>query len=271
MHGEAAEIAKAAAKAGIRHLTGYTYLRNPLVGLAKKLIDEGAIGRVVHFRGAHNEDYLADPQAPFIWRCDPAIAGKAGALGDLGSHIIAIARHLVGDIRAVCGMARTVYPLRPTAPGSTQMRPVGNDDEAQFLIIFANGAAGHIETSRIATGSHMDITYEITGTEGAIQFDGERMNELRLYSNRDPADRRGFRRIYASPEHPPYGNFTPGTAHGLGFNDHKVIEVHELMQLVADGKPPLTDLADAAAIARILDAVLTSAAEQRWVTLERAR
>ncbi len=265
---EAAEIARAAAKAGIRHLTGYTYLRNPLIGLAKKLIDEGAIGRVVHFRGAHNEDYLADPQAPFIWRCDPAIAGRAGALGDLGSHIIAIARHLVGEIGAVCGMARAVYPVRPVAPGSTQMRPVGNDDEAQFLIIFADGTAGHIETSRIATGSHMDIAYEITGTEGAIQFDGERMNELRLYSNHDPADRRGFRRIYAGPAHPPYGNFTPGTAHGLGFNDHKVIEVHELMQLVADGKPPLSNLGDAAAIARILDAVLTSAAEQRWVTLE---
>src|SRR6185312_10157291 len=138
---EAAEIAKAAAKAGIRHLTGYTYLRNPLIGLAKKLIDEGAIGRVVHFRGAHNEDYLADPQAPFIWRCDPAVAGRAGALGDLGSHIIAIARRLVGDISAVCGMARTVYPLRPEAPGATQMRAVGNDDEAQFLMIFANGAA----------------------------------------------------------------------------------------------------------------------------------
>ncbi len=75
---EAAEIAKAAAKAGIQHITGYTYLRNPLIGLAKKLIDEGAIGRIVHFRGAHNEDYLADPQAPFIWRCDAAIAGKAG-------------------------------------------------------------------------------------------------------------------------------------------------------------------------------------------------
>jgi predicted dehydrogenase len=264
---EAAEIAKAAAKAGIRHLTGYTYLRNPLVGLARKLIDEGAIGRVVHFRGAHNEDYLADPQAPFIWRCDPAIAGKAGALGDLGSHIIAIGRHLVGDITAVCGMARKVYATRPAAPGASQMREVGNDDEAQFLMIFANGAAGHIETSRIATGSPMDITYEITGTEGAIRFDGERMNELQLYKSRDPADQRGFRRIYAGPEHPPYGNFTPGTAHGLGFNDHKVIEIHELMQLVAGGRPPLTDLTDAAAIARILDAVLTSAAEQRWVTL----
>src|SRR5262249_33801283 len=78
----AAETAGAAAKTGVRPLPGYTYLRNPLVGLAGKLSDEGPIGRVVHFRGAHNEDSLADPQAPFIWRCDPAIAGRAGALGD---------------------------------------------------------------------------------------------------------------------------------------------------------------------------------------------
>ncbi len=268
---EAAEIAAAAAGAGIRHITGYTYLRNPLIGLARKLIDEGAIGRVVHFRGAHNEDYLADPRAPFIWRCDPKVAGKAGALGDLGSHIIAIARHLVGDVEAVCGMARTVFPSRPAATDPTQTQPVGNDDQAQFLLIFKGGAAGHIETSRVATGSHMDITYEITGTEGAIQFDGERMNELRLYSSRDPRDRRGFRRVYAGPEHPPYGNFTPGAGHGLGFNDHKVIEVYELMQLIAAGKPALTDLEDAAAIAVILDAVLTSAAERRWVTIDSSR
>jgi hypothetical protein len=79
----------------------------------------------------------------------------------------------------------------------------------------------------------MDVTYEITGTEGAIQFDGERMNESRVYGSGDPADRRGIRLVYASLEHPPYGNFTPGTAHGLGFNDHKVIEVFELMQLIA--------------------------------------
>jgi predicted dehydrogenase len=267
---EARQIAKAAADAGVKHLTGYTYLRNPLIGLARKLIDEGAIGRVIHFRGAHNEDYLADPSVPFPWRCDPAIAGKAGALGDLGSHIIAIARHLVGELEAVCGMARRVYPLRPVAPGAAEMLGVGNDDEAQFMMIFRNGAAGHIETSRIATGSHMDITYEITGTEGALHFDGERMNELRVYSTQDPADRRGFRRVYASPEHPPYGNFTPGAAHGLGFNDHKVIEVWELMQLVATGRPPLTDLSDAVVIARVLDAVLLSAAERRWVTIERS-
>jgi len=111
----------------------------------------------------------------------------------------------------------------------------------------------------------MDVTYELTGNEGAIHFDGERMNEIRLYSSRDGADRQGFRTIYSGPAHPPYGNFVPGAAHGLGFNDHKVIEVQELMELVAAGRPAGPDLAGAAQIGRVLDAVLASAEERRWV------
>src|SRR6266446_5551473 len=202
--GEASEIAAAAGRAGVKSLVGFTYLRNPLIAFARKLIEEGAIGRLLHIRGAHNEDYLSDPAHPFIWRCDPAIAGKAGALG-------------------------------------------------------------HLEASRVATGSKMDVTYELTGNEGAIHFDGERMNEIRLYSSRDGADRQGFRTIYSGPAHPPYGNFVPGAAHGLGFNDHKVIEVQELMELVAAGRPAGPDLAGAAQIGRVLDAVLASAEERRWV------
>jgi len=264
---EAKEIADAAAKAGLRSIVGYTYLRNPLVAYAKSLIDAGRIGRIVHFRGAHNEDYLADPKAPFIWRCDPAIAGAAGALGDLGGHIISPARHLVGDFAQVCGVARIVYPERPAAPGSREMRKVGNDDEAQFLIEFANGASGHIETSRIATGSQMDVTYEIIGTEGAIQFDGERMNEIRVALPGAPADSRGFTTVYASPCHPPYGNFVPAPASSLGFNDQKVIEVHELMQAIAVGAPPLIDLHGAYGISRVAEAVLDSSKRRGWVKL----
>ena len=262
--GEATEIAEAAEKAGVKSLVGYSYLRNPLIPFARKLIEEGAIGEVLHFRGAHNEDYMSDPAAPFVWRCDAAIAGKAGSLGDLGCHIVSIAQALVGEIRAVCGTTTTIVPERPV-PGANRSRRVENEDQAQFLIEFENGATGHIESSRVATGSHMDITYEIVGTHGQIQFDGERMNELRYFSDKDPADRRGFRTIYLGPQHPPYGNFVPGQAHGIGFNDQKVIEAYELMELIAADKPTGPDLAGAARIGRVIDAVLQSAAERRWV------
>jgi predicted dehydrogenase len=264
--GQATEIADAARQAGVKSLVGFTYLRNPLVSFARKLIAEGAIGRVLHIRGAHNEDYLSDPAHPFIWRCDPGVAGRAGALGDLGCHIISIAQALCGNITAVCAMTRIVVHERPVERGSPETRPVGNDDQVQFLAEFDGGATGHLEASRVATGSKMDITYEVTGSEGALRFDGERMNEIRLYSARDAADRQGFRTIYAGPAHPPYGNFVPGAGHGLGFNDHKVIEVYELMQLVAAGHRAAPDLAGAAQIGRVLDAVLESAAQRRWVS-----
>ncbi len=263
--GQATEIAEAARRAGVKSLAGFTYLRNPLIAFARKLIDEGAVGRVLHIRGAHNEDYLSDPRHPFIWRCDPAIAGKAGALGDLGCHIVSIAQALCGNIVNVCAMSRIVFKERPVAAGSTKMRAVGNDDEVQFMAEFAGGATGHLEASRVATGSKMDVTYELTGTEGAIHFDGERMNEIRVYSSRDGADCQGFRTIQTGPAHPPYGNFVPGAAHGLGFNDHKVIEVEQLMELVAAGLPAGPDLTGAAQIGRVLDAVMASAAKRSWV------
>lgn len=266
---QASEIAEAAGHAGIASLVGFTYLRNPMIGFARRLIDEGAIGRLLHFRGAHNEDYLSDPAHPFIWRCDPAIAGRAGALGDLGCHIISVAEALCGEIRTVSAMSRIVVKERPVRAGSSEMRPVGNDDQVQFLAEFASGATGHLEASRVATGSKMDVTFEITGTEGAIHFDGERLGELRLYARRDPADHQGFRTIAAGPAHPPYGNFLPGAAHGLSFNDLKVIEVQSLMQLVGAGEPAVPDFAGAAHIGRVLDAVLASAAGRRWAVVDR--
>ena len=95
------------------------------------------------------------------------------------------------------------------------------------------------------------------------------MNEIRLYSTRDSADRQGFRTIYSGPAHPPYGNFLPGAAHGISFNDLKVIEVQNLMQLVGAGEAAAPDFQGAAHIGRVLDAVLASAAERRWAVVDR--
>lgn len=264
---EALEVTTAAAIAKTKSLTGYTYLRNPLVTLARKLINEDTIGEILLFRGTHNEDYFANPSAPFTWRCDPALAGRAGALADLGSHIISIALHLVGDVAAVIGDTKTVITERPDISDKKLRHQVGNDDQAMSLIKFSDGASGYVEASRVATGSKMAIGYEIVGTKGAIRFDGERGGELQLYDSSGAADRSGFKRIYASAAHPPYGQISPGPGHGLSFNDHKTIEVHELMCLVATGQSPMSDLATGARIGAVLDAVLESVAQKRWVNL----
>jgi predicted dehydrogenase len=264
---EAREIAEAAARAGVGSLTGYTYLRNPLVRFARKLIDDGAIGTISLFRGTHNEDYLADPATAFSWRCDPAVAGRAGALGDVGSHIISLALHLVGGFAEVVGATKTVIAERPDQANPSRRRPVGNDDQATALVKFASGAAGYVETSRVASGSKMAVGYEIIGSKGALRFDGERGGELQFYDSSDPRDRLGFKRIYASAAHPPFGQVSPGPAHGLSFNDHKTIEINELMHLAAAGEAPLSDLATGARVGAVIDAILESVDRGGWATV----
>jgi predicted dehydrogenase len=257
-------MAEAAEARGIRTLVGYNYLCAPALKFASELIAAGEIGDIVHLRGTHFEDYMADPAAPATWRCCKATAG-AGALGDLGSHVISLARHLAGEIEEVQGSVQTMIPERPSLRHPGTMEPVEVEDQAQALVRFASGAAGVIEASWIAAGRKMGLTLEITGSKGAILLDYERKNELRLFQSGEAKRTHGFRTILMGPEHPPYGRFCPAPGHQLGFNDLKVIEVKGLLDGIASGTPAEPDFRAAWRIAQAVDAILLSAAERRPV------
>jgi predicted dehydrogenase len=257
-------MAEAAERAGVKTLVGYNYLRSPAVGLAKDMIASGEIGEVIHFRGAHFEDFLADPAAPCSWRLRKQTAG-AGALGDMGSHVVSLARHLAGPIEEVIGSLQTVIRQRPSPAPPTRMEPVDVDDQAQALLRFANGAHGTLETSWLAAGRKMGLTFEITGSRGAILFDQERMNELRVCRSDDPRRAHGFKTVLMGPEHPPYASFCPAPGHGLGFNDLKVIEVKALLDGIVKGQPIDPDFRAGHEIARVIEAIQIAAAERRWV------
>jgi predicted dehydrogenase len=255
---ESEAIAEAAARAGVCNGVGFTYMRAPMVQHAVRLVQEGVIGRPLTFRGWHAEDYLADGEAPFAWRLDASLAGRCGALGDLGWHIISIARALCGPVRALSGLVSTAYPTRPLQPGGSERRQVENEDWAAATVRFDSGVTGTIEASRIAHGRRMDIGFELTGTEGTLAFDGERANELQLYRAGDKPGADGFRRILISGAHPDYGAFLPAPAHGLGFNDLKTIELHHFREAVAAGRNLDPDLGEAVRIARICEAIHAS-------------
>jgi predicted dehydrogenase len=262
---DAEEMAAAAAAAGVQTFVGFNYLKNPLLALAREMIAAGEIGDVVSFRGVHAEDYMADPAQPWTWRLDPA--GGQGAVADIGSHILSIARYLAGDIAEVCGQTATVVRERPVAPGAAERRPVLVDDQARALLRFASGATGSIEASWIATGRKMTIFFEVTGSRGTIAFDQERMNELEVYTLGQPRGRAGFRKILTGPEHPPYGAFCPAPGHHIGYNDLKTIEVAAILQALSGGAPFQPDFREAARIQATVDAIVTSARERRWVTV----
>ncbi|TNE64371.1 MAG: Gfo/Idh/MocA family oxidoreductase [Alphaproteobacteria bacterium] len=261
---EAREIAAALEGTALVHMLGYNYLCNPIIGTLKALLDAGEIGEILHFRGRHNEDYMADPATPWGWRCSRALSGS-GTIGDMGSHLISMAMHLVGPVAAICGDIQTVIAER--TDGTGKVRAVENEDQAHALVRFRSGAMGVFESSRIAQGKKQGLAFEIVGSKGSVEFDQERMNELRLYDAGAPAGRRGFKTILVDTSCPDFGAFCPAPGHGLGYNDLKVIEVNRLMRAITDGAPVPVNVFDAVVIEEVIDAWLASAAGRSWIDL----
>jgi predicted dehydrogenase len=262
---EAKEMAEAVELAGLESQVGFNYLKNPMVALAKEIISSGEIGEIRSFRGIHAEDYMADGETAWTWRLDPA--GGGGALADVGSHIFAAARYLLGPISSLMADVETLIRQRPVRTGATQTRAVEVDDVARMFVKFANGASGSLEASWIATGRKMQQEFEVYGSKGGIFFTQERLNELQVYYTRDAKAHRGFRTILAGPEHEPYGAFCPAPGHQLGFNDLKAIEARDFLDAIAGRKRKGADFREGYEIQRLVELAYQSAREKRWLTL----
>lgn len=258
----ALEMTEAADAAGVITMVGFNFLRNPMVKLAREIIAAGEIGDVTGFRGRHAENYMADPDVPHSFRTDPQ---GGGALADIGSHIISMARYLLGPLAEVQADCRTVHATRPMSSDTDQRSSVEVDDMTHALIRFESGVSGSLEANWAATARTMDLSWEITGTRGALAFTQERMNELRLW--RSAPGRSGYTRIEAGPAHPPYGAFCPAPGHHLGFNDLKVIEVAELLAAHAGHSVCSPDFREAYEVQRTVEAMQQSHRLRQWVAL----
>jgi predicted dehydrogenase len=273
---DAARIVAAVEKAGVTSIVGFNYLKNPAQAFARQLIQAGELGEITLFRGAFDQDFLANAEIPFSWRLDRALAGT-GALGDLGSHTIGFAHFLVGEIAEVCGMNATKIKERaPSSSGSgyaaaaqsgAEKRTVENEEIMEFLIRFENGAIGSIGTSRVGMGRKMGLMYEIQGTKGSLFYTQERMNEIQLYRHTDPDREKGYKTVYIGPEHPGYGAFFGLAGIGLGYNDQKLIEAYDLVTAVALGRQVQPDVRFGYGVNKVIDAVDLSCQERRWVSV----
>ncbi len=276
---DARELTLAAEAAGVRTMVGYNYLCSPAIRHIKKLLDEGELGRLTYLRCAFEEDYMADPAVPFSWRCERAKAGS-GALGDLGSHAISLARLLGGSIVEVLGETAMVVPERAVAPPGgdlqfarveqpAEMRTVENEDIAHCLFRFESGVLGSMIASRTAWGRKNGPDFELYGTLGGVRYRQERFNEFELFRSGTRKDDNGYRTVYCGPYHGEYGRFTPAPGHGIGFNDLKVIEVAQLLEAIATDRPLKPDFREGWAIEAVCDAILESAERRAWVRVER--
>lgn len=274
-----AEAAREAAKKGVVSMNAYQYRRVPAIDLAKKFIDEGAIGEILNIRCTYLQSWSADPDSPLSWRFQKDIAG-AGTLGDIASHVIDIAQYLAGDIEEVVSMVRTYILDRPVQEGGVDLlgtvklgadvprKKVDVDDEDSFLVKFKNGAVGSIEATRNAWGRNNFITIELHGTKGSIAFNYERLNELQVCFADDPDDRRGFKTIYTGPAHF-HGEVTwniPGM--NIGYGELKTIEIYEFIKAVVEGYQPSTNFEVGCRVEKVCDAVQKSAESKAWVKVE---
>lgn len=267
--GQAQEMAAAAERAGIRHGVAFNYRRVPAVTLARRLVQQGRLGRLYHFRASYLQDWLLDPGYPLTWRLRREEAGS-GTLGDLVSHSVDLARFLVGEITdVVAGDATFVRerPLPEGAPGDPRGE-VTVDDTAALLVRFAGGAVGTIEASRFSAGRKSGNAFELYGERGSLRFDLERMNELEFYSTGDPPEERGFRRILVTEASHPYLSAWWPTGHIIGWEHTFVHQIYDFIQAVATRTPFDPDFAAGAACQRVLDAAQRSLQQRRWVTVD---
>jgi predicted dehydrogenase len=273
---EAREMRDAVARAGVTNMVAFNYRRTPAVALAKKLIDEGAIGAVRNFRGTYLQDWSNDPDLPLSWRFRSAVAGS-GALGDIGTHVIDFARYLTGEIAEVHAITERYIADRPVPEGAADQlagaaklsdarrEAVDVDDEVMMMLRFESGAVGSIEATRAAHGRKNYLTFEVHGELGTLVFDYERRDELRFYSTADAPDRQGFRTILTGPPHPYGDGLWPIAGLGIGFGETKIVECRDLMEAIVEGTPADPSFEDGYRIACISDAVLESAREGGWV------
>lgn len=264
---QAAEMRDAADRAGVHTRVGFQYLANPMIYLARELIRDGELGEIRYFRGRHAEDYHQDAALPWYWRFDPS--GGGGAVADIGSHIIAMARYLLGPIDSVLGTTDTVIPERPAPSNPTGAAAVAVDDVGYAALHFRRGCSGVIDANWLAGGRKMQLEFEIGGSQGTIYFTQERLNELQLYRTDDPHGRQGFRTIQAGPDHPPYEQFLPAPGHQLGFNELKAIEVRDFLSEIAHGEKAEIGFAEGVEVQRVVDAIYRSATTRAWESVPR--
>jgi predicted dehydrogenase len=243
---ESFDVWQRVAATGVKHLCGFNYRFVPAVRLARELIDDGALGEIRHFRARYLQDWGDDPTLD-TWRFDPDAAGS-GALGDLGTHVIDLARYLVGELKTVSGFVKTFLPGRRV------------DDALEAAVEFATGAVGTIEATRLALGRRNAFQWEINGSDGSLAFDMERMNELEVFLAGEDRTR-GFRRVLVTETTHPFMDLWWPPGHIVGWGDTFVHEALHLLRAIAedsDVAPHGATFEDGYRASEVADAIVRS-------------
>jgi len=274
---ETRAIAAAVHAAGVMCTVGFNYRNAPAVQVARGLVSSGELGTIESVDVRMLADYSAHPDQALSWRFDPDLAGT-GVLGDLVSHGVDLALHVGGEaVGAVTELVadQATYLTERPLPGEGTMShfargegprgPVGNEDVAAAMLRFASGARGTLSSSRVAVGEQCSYGIDVRGTRGALSWDFRRMGELRVCLGQDYQDA-GWETRLVRPGDGDLAAFQPGSGIAMSYDDLKVVECHDLARSIETGEQLGATIDDAVRAAELVDAMVTSYEERRWVT-----
>ncbi|HSV32028.1 MAG TPA: Gfo/Idh/MocA family oxidoreductase [Atribacteraceae bacterium] len=221
---EARAMWEASSRSKAKNMTCFNYRFVPALRMVRDFIQAGKLGEIYHFRAQYLQEWIMDPNFPMIWRLEKSTAGS-GALGDLGAHIIDLARFLIGEIGSVSGLVRTFIKERPTVEDPSKKLPVTVDDAFVSIVEFANGAIGTLEASRFCAGRKNGQFLEINGSLGSIRFSLEDLNRLEVYlQNEEPKIFQGFHNVLVTESFHPYWDKWWPHGHIIGW-EHTFVHV----------------------------------------------
>lgn len=248
----------------------FQYRFVPALMKAKRLIDDGALGRLFSARVCYLHAGYVDPNRPYSWRLDVSKSGRGGALFDLGSHVIDLTRHLLGEFSEVFHCKETFIKERPLKDDPSIKKPVDVDDLSILLFRLANGAVGTLESSRIANGVQDELRFEAHGSDGAIRFNLMQPNFLEYYDSRrtggDYGGERGFQAIECVGRYPKPASL-PGPKNTIGWERFHIHCLYNFVCAVVEGKPAEPNIVDGARTQAILEAALESSRTNAWAAV----
>jgi predicted dehydrogenase len=273
---EADELVRLARERGVQAAVNFNHRGFPQVQEARALVQQGDLGRVHAVHGNYLQDWLLF-ETDWNWRLDPALGGATRVVGDIGSHWMDLAQHIVGSrITAVMADLGTLFSsrLRPDQEGETFQSGAGaratrvqidTEDFAAVLVRFENGARGSFTASQVSAGRKNRLSMEVDGGQGSVAWcseEGELLwrgsrTEASQLLQRNPTSARvtGLSRLPAG--------------HAEGWADAMVNVIHGFYEQVRGegARPWVASLDDGAYGMRLVEAILTSSREQRWVRL----
>jgi predicted dehydrogenase len=268
---EAKGMLDAVESSGVKHMVAFNYRFVPAVRMIRNLIDQGALGRIYHFRAVYLQEWIMPHyNTPKIWRLDKNVAGS-GALGDLGAHIIDLAHYLVGGMKSISAFTKTFIEERPMPDGNGTGK-VDVDDAFVAAVEFENGAIGTLESTRFAGGRKNYNNFEINGEKGSLHFNLERMNELEVFwVGEEPKETQGFHEVLVTEVyHPWWENWWPH-GHIIGWEHTFVHEINHLLDCIVNDRPVGPHGAtfeDGYRAAVVCDAVVQSAQTRKTVDIK---